>query len=169
VLDHKLLSIYLNDHLAGSRGGIELARRALSNNEGTPFGEFLATLVRQIEEDRAALIRLMDRLDIGRDRPKEAAAWGLERAGRLKLNGRLVGYSPLSRLVEFESLLLGVTGKRSMWRSLLIVVDEEPRLEREELATLATRAESQVDGLEAHRGEVVVDALGAGVIPPGKR
>jgi hypothetical protein len=35
VLDEKFLSIYLNDHLAGSVTGIELARRTLSSNRGT--------------------------------------------------------------------------------------------------------------------------------------
>jgi hypothetical protein len=43
VLDEKFLSIYLNDHLAGSAAGVELARRALSNNRGTPFGGFLVS------------------------------------------------------------------------------------------------------------------------------
>jgi hypothetical protein len=37
VLDHKLLSIYLNDHLAGSTSGIELAKRSAANNRGTPY------------------------------------------------------------------------------------------------------------------------------------
>ena len=34
----ELLGIYLNDHLAGSIGGVETARRARGCNEGTEFG-----------------------------------------------------------------------------------------------------------------------------------
>jgi hypothetical protein len=52
VLDQKFLSIYLNDHLAGSVTGIELARRTLSSNRGTRYAEFLEWLVDQIEKDR---------------------------------------------------------------------------------------------------------------------
>ncbi|MEA2532245.1 MAG: hypothetical protein QOJ93_56, partial [Actinomycetota bacterium] len=37
----KLLHIYLNDHLAGSAAGSELARRCRDNNRGTPLAEFL--------------------------------------------------------------------------------------------------------------------------------
>ena len=38
------------------------------------------------------------------------AGWVAEKAGRLKLNGSLLTYSPLSRLVELEGLSLGVEG-----------------------------------------------------------
>ena len=41
-----------------------------------------------------------------------------ELVGRLKTNGRLSTYSPLSRLLELEMLLAGIDAKRSLWRSL---------------------------------------------------
>jgi hypothetical protein len=41
-----------------------------------------------------------------------------EIASRLKANGRLIGYSPLSRVLELEGLIMGITGKLEMWRSL---------------------------------------------------
>ena len=44
-------------------------------------------------------------LGFGADKLKNVAAWGLEKVGRLKLNGELTGYSPLSRMVELEGLL----------------------------------------------------------------
>jgi hypothetical protein len=78
------LSIYLNDHLAGATGVVNLAR--------------------EIDEDRSTLVTVMDRLSVGRDQLKLALAWGAERAGRLKLHGSLVGYSPLSRLEELEAV-----------------------------------------------------------------
>jgi hypothetical protein len=49
---------------------------------------------------------------------KPAAAWTVEKLGRLKLNGQLTGYSPLSRMVEIEMLYIGITGKMRMWRAL---------------------------------------------------
>jgi hypothetical protein len=142
-MNRKLLGIYLNDHLAGSTIGVELARRVRGENEGTEYGDVLERITRDIEEDRETLIGLMETLEIGRDRPKEAFGWVAEKVGRLKPNGQLIGYSPLSRLIELESLSLGITGKLSMWEALMEVADEDSRLERDELSRLSQRAERQ--------------------------
>ena len=56
----------------------------------------------------------MDRLGVAQGRLKPLAAVFGERLGRLKLNGRLWGYSPLSRLDELELLQIGVVGKRML-------------------------------------------------------
>ena len=40
----RLRDIYLNDHLAGPTGGVELARRAAGGHEGTDLGAFLSRL-----------------------------------------------------------------------------------------------------------------------------
>ena len=114
----KLLSIYLNDHLAGSTIGVRLARRISAKNRGTPLGGYLERLTSEIESDRETLERLMDELGIRRNRLKAFGAWATEKLGRLKLNGQLTGYSPLSRFVELEALYLGITGKRELWRAL---------------------------------------------------
>ena len=59
---------------------------------------------------------------------KPAVAWIAEKAGRLKLNGQIRGYSPLSRLVELEGLEVGVTGKRSLWQALSRAFLDDARL-----------------------------------------
>ncbi len=150
-MDRKLLAIYLNDHLAGSTVGLELVRRAAGSNRGNGFGAFLEDLTRQIEYDREALEGLMERLGIGRDRVKVAAAWMAEKGGRLKLNGSLVGYSPLSRLVELEGLTTGVQGKLSLWQVLQEAADQDPELERFDHARFIERATKQLEGLEVQR------------------
>jgi hypothetical protein len=115
----KLLGIYLNDHLAGSALGVELCRRLQSSNsEESELGVPLAELCEEIETDRETLLRLMDQLGIRRSLIKPATAWVAEKLGRLKLNGQLTGYSPLSRMVEIEGLVIGITGKLQMWRAL---------------------------------------------------
>ncbi len=112
----KLLSIYLNDHLAGSTAGVQLARRLLASNRDDPsFGEPLADVCAEVETDREALKETMERLGVSRGSVKPAAAWIGERLGRLKPNGQLAGYSPLSRVVELELLLIGISGKKRMW------------------------------------------------------
>ena len=143
MLDLKLLGIYLNDHLAGSTAGLELAKRAAGENEGTEYGDTLARVAEEIDEDRDALQRIMDALEIKRDHPKVFAGWVAEKLGRLKPNGQLLGYSPLSRLVELEGLAIGITGKLSLWEALLEVAGNDERLDAAELKRLSERAESQ--------------------------
>ncbi len=162
----KLLAIYTNDHLAGATVGIELSGRALESNRGTPLGVFLEELHREIGEDEQTLRLVMSRLGLAPDRIKRALAWGGEKLGRLKPNGQLRGYSPLSRLVELEGLCLGVEGKLSLWRSLEQAVGTDPRLAGIDLGELARRATAQRERLEEHRLEAAATAL-AGRPPRG--
>ncbi len=155
-----LLAIYLNDHLAGSTAGVELARRARGSNEGTELGEFLATLAAEIEEDRDTLQEVMEAVSAGRDRLKVTGGWAGEKLGRLKLNGSLLSYSPLSRVVELEGLRLGVEGKACLWRMLRELAD--PRLSGFDFDALIARAERQRDELERRRLEAGRIALAGG-------
>lgn len=155
-----LLAIYLRDHLAGATGGLELAKRAEGSNRGTAFGPPLAALRAEVEADRATLADVMGRLDIGRDQLKEGAAWAAEKAGRLKLNGRVRGYSPLSRVVELEGLTMLVSGKRAVWRTLLATHAADSRLDGVDLAGLEARASAQLARLDELRSEAVAIAFG---------
>jgi hypothetical protein len=154
-----LLSIYLNDHLAGSVAGVELVRRSRSTNEGTALGAFLARLQTEIEQDRAELEDMMRTLGVERDRAKLAAAWAGEKLGRLKLNGRLLSRSPLSRLVELEALELGVDGKLLAWQALRRLADRHGGLEASRLERLIERAERQLEGIREQHLEVASEAL----------
>lgn len=141
------LNIYLNDHLAGATAGVELARRLRESNRDDPeFGPALAEICAEVEADREALKAAIDRLGIGQSRLKPAAAVLGERLGRLKLNGQLRGYSPLSRLDELELLQIGVTGKRRLWRALEHTHAEE--LAGIDLSALVERATRQLRRLE---------------------
>jgi hypothetical protein len=143
-VDHKLLGIYLNDHLAGATAGRDLARRAAgSNADDSFFGPPLARLAAEIDEDRDTLLELMRELGVGEDRIKEIGGWAGEKLGRLKLNGQLRGYSPLSRMIELEGLSLGVAGKLSLWLALAHVAESHPELDPVQLRALIVRAQSQ--------------------------
>lgn len=155
-----LLAIYLNDHLAGATAARELVRRAASSNGGSDYGSFLDRLATDVDEDRDALLEIMRSLGASIDQLKVLGGWGAEKLGRFKLNGRLLGYSPLSRLVELEALALGVRGKLALWRALELLAADRPELERFELSHLVARAERQLDGLENYRLRAVADAFG---------
>lgn len=155
--DNRYLRIYLNDHLAGAVAGEELAKRCLKNNQGTDLGVFLARLVGEIREDRDALARVMAGVGARRDPVKGPAAWVAEKVGRAKLNGRVRGYSPLSRVLELEGLALGVEGKLRAWRTLQSASVRVPA--DIDLDRLVARAEEELEELEAHRRAAAASAL----------
>jgi hypothetical protein len=157
LFDGNYLAIYLQDHLAGATGGLELARRARDSHEGTPLGDFLSGLAEEIEQDRERLEEIMRFCGVGEDRLKVAGAWAGEKLGRLKLNGELRKSSPLSAVVELEGLYVGISGKLSLWRNLERAMGEH--LARFDLDGLIERAERQRDGVEQERLALVADVL----------
>jgi hypothetical protein len=150
------LTIYLNDHLAGATAGCELADRAAAENADAPIGAELAELAAELRDDREQLLALIDELHVPVDRAKVALGWTAEKLARLKPNGRLRSYSPLSRLVELEGLLAGVQAKGTLWGALLTA----GLWHRERLETLAARARQQLAAVERLQREAATFALG---------
>ena len=158
-MDDRLLGIYLNDHLAGATAGLELAKRVAGRNRNNRIGTALSKIAGEIEDDRATLRDVMGRLGATPNVAKTTAAWIAERAGRMKLNGHLLTYSPLSRVEELEALRLGVEGKHALWRTLMETRAGDPRLEGVDLEALATKARRQADELERLRIEAAKAAF----------
>ena len=162
-----LLRIYLNDHLAGSVVGLEVARRAKAENAGNSVGEYLEALLPELQEDRATILSVMVALGLKRDALKQGVAWVGEKLGRLKLNGQWMGYSPLSRLVELEALGLGTEGRLSLWRTLRRLARKDERLSRFDFGTLITRTEHQrrtLERLRQHASDEAFSEPGAGSV-----
>ena len=143
MVDEKLLRIFMQDHLAAATAGLELAKRVRGSNRGTTYGDDLAQIADEIAEDRRALEEMLSDLGFGPDRPKNIGAWAGEKLGRLKLNGQVTGYSPLSRVIEFEGLMAGISMKLSLWGILLEVSEQEPALDPARLRRLISRGEEQ--------------------------
>ena len=155
----RLLEIYLADHAAAATAGVELARRVARSNASGALGEPLQRLAGEIEEDRRTLKRVIAELGFRESKAKEALAWTGERAARLKLNGQLKGYSPLSRVLELEALSVGIAGKLALWQSLQALPHARERLPDLDLAELAARAQRQRDGVEKLRRQAVSNAF----------
>jgi hypothetical protein len=158
-VNEKLVRIYLQDHHAGSNAGLELARRIRGSNKGNDYGRAMAKIIDEIAADQKSLESIMDDLGFGTDRIKDLGAWTLEKVGRLKLNGQITGYSPLSRLVELEGLVTGITGKIALWVALLQIAPEEPRLDAARLERLRERGESQRATVEEFRERAAREAF----------
>jgi hypothetical protein len=154
-----LLRIYLNDHLAGSMIGVELARRARAENEGTPIGEYLGVLLGELREDRATLENVMLALGLTRDWLKEGVAWMGGKLGRLKLNGQLKSHSPLSRVEVLEGLCIGTEGRLALWRTLRRLARKDERLGRFDFGALIIRTEQHRRSLERLRQQAADEAF----------
>jgi hypothetical protein len=155
------LGVYLNDHLAGSAVGIELAERLRDNNRGTELGNLMAALHRDIGQDRASLEELMGRLEIERHPVKEAAGWALEKLSRLRLNPAMTGSAELTQLLETEALSLGIEGKLAMWLALREAAAGDRRLAGTDFDRLIDRARQQRQRLEPHRVAAALRAFSA--------
>jgi hypothetical protein len=151
----ELLGIYLNDHLAGSVGGVETARRARGSNEGSEFGGPLERLSEEIEADRDSLEAVMEELGVARSRIKPAIGWLGEKLGRLKPNGQLRGYSPLSRVVELELLIIGITGKLRLWTLLAELVGEHSETDFADLIVRAADQRTRVEDLQVRAARLL--------------
>ena len=158
-MTRRLLGIYLNDQLAAGILWREVARRAARANRGTELGEALQSVSTQIAEDVETFERIMERVGTPRSRLKPRLAIAAERVGRLKLNGRVLSYSPLSRFNELEFLAMGIEGKKILWANLRDLA--ELRLADVDFGHLVARAERQRAELEPFRVRAGREAFGA--------
>ena len=127
---------------------MSLAKRIAKQNHGNEFGREMSQIAAAIEEDQAALERILESVGARSRRWRQAGALLGERVSRLKPNGKLFSYSPLSRVLELEGLIIGVSGKLQLWRSLLEARSRDSRLDVAMLERLRERAEEQRRQLE---------------------
>ena len=87
----KDLPIYLNDHLAGSIGAVEMVEDLINRHRGKPLERFLKDLDAEIQSDQRELQDLMEALGIEESKVRKAGAWVAEKASRLKLRVTEIG------------------------------------------------------------------------------
>lgn len=161
----RLLGLYLNDQLALGLVWREIARRSRKSNEGSELGAAVGRVADAIAEDVATFEQIMERLGIPRSPLKPRLAVVAERVGRLKLNGRLFEYSPLSRFEELDVLRMGIDGKVVLWANLRDLADLRSRLPDIDFDHLIERAERQRAEIEPFRVEAGRAALGTPSAP----
>ncbi|AWI32362.1 hypothetical protein E3E14_12270 [Streptomyces sp. ICN441] len=158
------LRIYLNDHLSGATSGVELARRIARTHRSSPRASELRRLADDIAEDREALRELMGILGIPPHRYKIYSGWAMEKAARLKPNGRVLRRAGLSTILELEALRMGIQGKYMLWRALTPVARLTEGISTARLDELLDRAESQlatVEDLHLTAAETVLSREGS--------
>lgn len=155
------LAIYLNDHLAGSVGALELIDTLAANEESRPLADTLRGLHREISADQRMLRELIARLDAGESSVKRAAAWLGEKAGRIRLALAAREEPALARLEGLEALAMGILGKRGLWLALAQVAESDARLQGPPYGELEVRALAQHEIVERERLAAAREALAA--------
>ncbi|HXI11684.1 MAG TPA: hypothetical protein VNM92_03450 [Thermoanaerobaculia bacterium] len=148
------LAVYLHDHLAGAVAGVNLLEALSEQHTGEPLGLFAAALLEEVEEDRAALQAIADRVGAGSSGVKNAAAWVTEKISRLKLSRDSA--ADFGTFETLEALSLGIMGKRSLWRAL---ATQSTRLGDVNLQSLEARADAQFNRVEEQRMKLAGQAL----------
>ena len=153
----KELSSYLNDHLAGSVGALELLEHWRHLHRGKPLGVFFSEMEAEVRADQNTLRDIMRSFGIEESNVRKAAAWAAEKAGRARV--MIAGDEPGSHglVLTLEGLVMGVTGKKLLWRAL--AATKLPQLNGYNLEQLQHRAEQQIERIEAERINAIQEAF----------
>ena len=148
------LTIYLNDHLAGSVGALELVDHLIETYRGKPLEQFFKDLRDEIDADQSTLEKLIETLGAKESAMRKAGAWVAERLSRAKIRLSDSQEGQMGLLHALEGLVLGITGKRGLWDALAAAAETMPELRELDYARLENRAIEQRDRIEAKRLEV---------------
>jgi hypothetical protein len=161
------LASYLNDHLAGSVGALELLDRLTNIYEGKPLERFFRDLRNEIDADQETLKELIEKLGQKENTVRKAGAWIVEKLSRAKIQPGESCEGEMGLFLALEGLALGITGKRSLWRALATASETAPRLRGPDYPTLEKRAVEQHDRVEAKRLAVAREVFQAADLDSG--
>ena len=145
---------YLNDHLAGSVGALELLDHLIDTYKGKPLEEFFQNLRNEIDADQETLRGLIEKIGEKESPVRKASAWLAEKVSRAKIRLSDSEKNQIGLLHALEGLVLGITGKRALWAGLAVAADAVPDLRELDYARLQKRAAEQYDRVEAERLKV---------------
>ena len=117
-IDLALVRTYLNDHITGASAVASRVERMSRNPDAGQDAADLERLARELREERRVHEATARDLGLTLSRWKHLGAAVAGRVARLKPNGRAVGRSPMTLVLELEVLRSGLEGKRLGWTTL---------------------------------------------------
>ena len=142
----KNLGPYLNDHLAGSVAALEVIEHWQEHHKDEPLGNFFHRLEADVRADQETLREVMQSLGINESSIRQTGAWAAEKLARARF--KIAGDQP-GLVLALEGLIMGIFGKRMMWRSLAAA--NLPSASRWDFEALQRRAEQQIEHTELER------------------
>jgi hypothetical protein len=158
-MSQKILTAYLNDHLAGSVAALELLDHVIQLHNGTAVARTLVELRAEVEEDQKVLQGLLHGVGGSESRLRHAAAWLSEKVGRAKLLIDDPGSGELRFLEALEAIVLGIQGKAGLWRALQAISAQLPPAQQLDFSALERRALTQFERLDRLRLQAAAVAL----------
>jgi hypothetical protein len=152
------LTSYLNDHLSGSVAALELLDRLVETYEDESRRGFFRELRNEIAADQETLKALIQQLDAKESAGRKAGAWIVEKLSRTKIHLEDSPEGDMGLFLALEALVLGITGKQSLWRALA-ASQSIPPSPLVDYARLEERAVQQRDRIEAKRLKVAREVL----------
>lgn len=157
-MDSKLQR-YLNDHLAGSAGAVDLLQSICDAQDEPEEARYFREQKSKVEEERRFLKGLIEKLGKKDSTLLQAAGKLTGKASKLKLLWE--GFEP-GRLGMFEALEIlaaGIQAKRLLWVVLREIAPWIPEWEGCDFEKLEKEALAQRDAVEGRRIEAGVAAL----------
>jgi len=144
-----LLAVYLHDHLAGSKFAIELLEKLKAEFPMSETGRMAREVLPGIEEDRRTLEKIIVKVGEISFNVYDAVGWLAERVSRIKLKHD--DPQGIGAFEAFETLALGILGKRALWQTLSVREKEDDRVLGPDYAVLLERAQEQFEKVNEYR------------------
>lgn len=153
------LETYLNDHLAGSEGALELLEHLADEQSDPQIRQALERLHTEISLERQQLEKVMAQLGIEIDHPRKFVGWLGEKFAWLKLQLESSDEGSMRLFEGLEALSLGLIGQQGLWRVLALIAPNIPELQSFDYESLIAQTEDQFTRVEAMRQAVAASAL----------
>lgn len=153
------LERYLNDHLAGASGAVDLIASLAEASDNSAQSGFFRELGAKVEKDREFLKNLLEKIGQRDSGLLQVAGSLTEKAGRLKLLWEGLEPGKLGMFEALEMLCLGIQGKRLLWRILTRIAPWVPEWSEIDFAALEREAIDQRNAVEEHRLQAGMEAL----------
>jgi hypothetical protein len=151
----KELDSYLNDHLAGSVGALELLDHWIKLYEGKPLANFFSEIKKEVHADQTRLQELMQALGTKESTVRPVGAWMAEKFSRARFAAAGDQTGGLGIVLVLETLVMGITGKKLLWRALATA--DLPQVV--DFVELEKRADEQIARVEVERMRAVREAF----------
>ena len=152
------LATYLHDHLGAANFAIELLKKWTDGSQASGLRDWAQPLLMEIDQDRAELRTMIERIGQPAHSLKETAGWLAEKASRAKLSDR--GNPAFAEFEGLEILALGILGKLALWEVLRNLASHDSRLADCDWPRLINSARDQHRRVEARRLQMAESAFG---------
>ena len=153
------LGIYLNDHLAGSVGALELLERLIRTYEDHSIVGFCREIKSEVEADQQVLRNVMAALGVEESAFRKASAWVAEKLSRAKLAIERNDSGEIGLVEALEGLVLGIKGKEGLWSALAGIQATWAPLKQFDFSRLKQRAVEQAMRVETMRLSAATEAF----------